>query len=1177
MNKSSLIIIANTHSLFLYQFAKLIYTNLQIYQRLKIQNKNYYFSIKHFFYKFIFRGQQSIKGTNILLESNMFLQALRNKSNTQLTDRKSIIQAQPSVPSINSIEDKELDKKNEIFKKISVGIARAVLSQTHEEEQKSMQQMKEKQQLEMEKYNQNHKPSFGTKIYNNQLIKGITVTIEPLSKEQRTQAEQRRMINDVFSQVESISKLQGLKPSFTNLPQDNQKLPLLPINSPVSLKQTFLQRQGSLDHNSIKMAKHLMQANLMQQDLTQKSQQNQQIFGLTQQNQQGQYQQNQYQYQQQQQQQLQQVNQFSGNQQQQQNNYRKNNQFNPFGGPNQAQSQYQNQQSKKINAIKGQEQNSFDEDFNIEMPNYQRYRTFFFKPLERENMFEGMKYIQYEQYIRKDEQMQNVMVLDLTKILSDKCYTFKTCVADKNKMKRIFGSLRPQLKLEVNKRLEETISLFESISFLLMRDFRDNLQDVGIGESPLELHKEIRTQNLNIIFKNMHKNFYIEHVFNQIYDEEFQEKFMEQTLQEQYEILVTIKKNLKTLCEKIQQRIELYQNHQDIYQMQQFKLEDDSDFKEYLKSIESIIHQTKQLPSTQVVLEKKKNQKKPNKKKKLLDDSSFESNKSIEILYDVFRTKPIQTEAKEPSKNEMQVRRVGGSVLVQSQQQVQQPTVPTIQLVNTPQNQAGLVKQYQGEQTNQANTSQVQDSNQTPFRRKILRNFDSQQSTPQNQKPLIELTHADSSNMNNNEENKITNQKSLFQNQSNLMHSQQQQQNLQNFSQQQSQFNPNTPINNQQQQQQIQPQQQQQQLRNLQNTQTTKAQGQKKIEFLETNNKLMQEQHQPYKKMVIKDMGDEYLVFEDNLFLYEKTSDFMRDCIDSYRIMCRQKEFNKFEDYSLRKFLRYCTKVRFNISELVEQFRNYEKSIEQKFYWKSIMSKTMSSTMNFQSAQKYIFRTTTASSMQSPSKFQSQDSQENVHVESKKQRIGRLQSVLSDKFNFSKRQAQTRESKVELNNQKFEQEKQLLMDSHLAPEEVTHVIADNRRKLALQRLRNPFIEPFVLLINQNCQLIVQKIKIEKKALTPVKLILEEFKLERKFKSRKLTRSNVRRKQTKIRKQQDIYKQPVSMMVQLVFMYLFMVFLRQQMIDFSNTYQSFSKNQIYKQMNSIYVYFILICI
>lgn len=35
------------------------------------------------------------------------------------------------------------------------------------------------------------------------------------------------------------------------------------------------------------------------------------------------------------------------------------------------------------------------------------------------------------------------------------------------------------------------------------------------------------------------------------------------------------------------------------------------------------------------------------------------------------------------------------------------------------------------------------------------------------------------------------------------------------------------------------------------------------------------------------------------------------------------------------------------------------------------------------------------------------------------------------------------------------------MDSHLNPNEMGHVVADNRRKIALQRLRNPFIEPFV--------------------------------------------------------------------------------------------------------------------
>jgi len=79
-----------------------------------------------------------------------------------------------------------------------------------------------------------------------------------------------------------------------------------------------------------------------------------------------------------------------------------------------------------------------------------------------------------------DNIMQNVMTIDLTKILSDKVYTLKTALADKPKVRRvntifsihhiiltrllislsqIFHSLRPQQRIELNKLLEETIAL----------------------------------------------------------------------------------------------------------------------------------------------------------------------------------------------------------------------------------------------------------------------------------------------------------------------------------------------------------------------------------------------------------------------------------------------------------------------------------------------------------------------------------------------------------------------------------------------------------------------------------------------------------------------------------------------------------------------------------------------
>ena len=41
------------------------------------------------------------------------------------------------------------------------------------------------------------------------------------------------------------------------------------------------------------------------------------------------------------------------------------------------------------------------DDYAIKVFKYQRYRTFFIHPIQHENMFEGMKYVQYEPYLRK--------------------------------------------------------------------------------------------------------------------------------------------------------------------------------------------------------------------------------------------------------------------------------------------------------------------------------------------------------------------------------------------------------------------------------------------------------------------------------------------------------------------------------------------------------------------------------------------------------------------------------------------------------------------------------------------------------------------------------------------------------------------------------------------------------
>lgn len=43
-------------------------------------------------------------------------------------------------------------------------------------------------------------------------------------------------------------------------------------------------------------------------------------------------------------------------------------------------------------------------------------------------------------------------------------------------------------------------------------------------------------------------------------------------------------------------------------------------------------------------------------------------------------------------------------------------------------------------------------------------------------------------------------------------------------------------------------------------------------------------------KMIISDVADEKVAFLDNVMIYEKVADFLRDCIDAFRTMVRQKE-----------------------------------------------------------------------------------------------------------------------------------------------------------------------------------------------------------------------------------------------------------------------------------------------
>lgn len=65
-----------------------------------------------------------------------------------------------------------------------------------------------------------------------------------------------------------------------------------------------------------------------------------------------------------------------------------------------------------------------------------------------------------------------------------------------------------------------------------------------------------------------------------------------------------------------------------------------------------------------------------------------------------------------------------------------------------------------------------------------------------------------------------------------------------------------------------------------------------------------------------------------------------------------------------------------------------------------------------------------------------------------------LTTLLQNKFKFQSSKFVTRESKVSLNSKKGEVEKQVLLNSDLIKNDKT--IADNRKKIMLERINNPF-------------------------------------------------------------------------------------------------------------------------
>lgn len=70
----------------------------------------------------------------------------------------------------------------------------------------------------------------------------------------------------------------------------------------------------------------------------------------------------------------------------------------------------------------------------------------------------------------------------------------------------------------------------------------------------------------------------------------------------------------------------------------------------------------------------------------------------------------------------------------------------------------------------------------------------------------------------------------------------------------------------------------------------------------------------------------ELVTLKENLKYYAESTDFLRDCIDTYMIMKRQRDREILTDYLVNNLIKYISKCRYNVGELHEKYLIYERN-----------------------------------------------------------------------------------------------------------------------------------------------------------------------------------------------------------------------------------------------------------
>lgn len=75
--------------------------------------------------------------------------------------------------------------------------------------------------------------------------------------------------------------------------------------------------------------------------------------------------------------------------------------------------------------------------------------------------------------------------------------------------------------------------------------------------------------------------------------------------------------------------------------------------------------------------------------------------------------------------------------------------------------------------------------------------------------------------------------------------------------------------------------------------------------------------------------------FYDNSNIFLDTVEHLRDCVDCYHVMTRQRDRKPIADYDCSNLLQFIARSRYNLGQLFEAFRVIEKHVDGKLVWKA--------------------------------------------------------------------------------------------------------------------------------------------------------------------------------------------------------------------------------------------------